>query len=377
MRSVPRFLHLFALPALACLAACGGERAADAPAPPSRESLAAIAGKPGAPRDELARAIDGLFEKQAVGRTSALLVLRRGDTVAERYAAGFGEKTRQLGWSLSECVTGIMAGLLVSDGRLRLDAAAPVPAWRRPGDPRGEITLRQLLQMRSGLRHTQASGPPHEMDSARMLLLDGRDDMAAYAEAQPLEAEPGAKFEYSSASAIILADLAARALTESTNPQARRELVSDYLRSRLFEPAGMESMTAEYDAAGTMIGSSMIHGTARDWAKLGEFLRNDGSVRGAQLVPRRWIEFMRSPSPVNPGYGAQLWLNRPQKAGEQALFPSLGPRSLFACIGDRGQYVIVSPSQKLTVVRMGQSEDETRPALRERLGELVALFPAK
>jgi CubicO group peptidase (beta-lactamase class C family) len=377
MRFMPPFLHLLALLTLAGLAACGGEREPDIPAPPSRESLVAIAEDPGAPRDKLARAIDALFDEEAVGRTRALLVMRRGNIIAERYAAGYGETVRQPGWSLSECVTGIMIGLLVSDGRLRLDASAPVPAWRRSGDPRGEITLRQLLQMRSGLRHRQMGGPRRKGDAARMLLLDGRDDMAAYAEAQPLEAEPGAKFEYSSASAIILADLAARALTGSSDAQVRRELVADYLRTRLFEPAGMDSMIGEYDAAGTLIGSSMIHGTARDWARFGEFLRHGGSVRGAQLIPRRWIEFMRSPSPRHPGYGAQLWLNRPHAVGEQALFPGKGPDSLFACIGDLGQYVIISPSQRLTVVRLGQSEDRTRGALRESLGDLVALFPAK
>ena len=119
----------------------------------------------------------------------------------------------------------MLIGLLVSDGRLRLDESAPVPAWQRPGDPRGEITLRQLLQMRSGLRHSEAGDPVYDSDEVRMLFLDGRDDMAAYAEAQPLEAEPGRKFEYSSATSVILADLAAHALTASRDPAIRRQAV--------------------------------------------------------------------------------------------------------------------------------------------------------
>jgi len=374
MRSLPRFRHVLPLLALACLAACGGEPDAGAPPPPSREALAAIGKDPGAPRDELGRAIDRLFDSGAVGQTRALLILHRGKVVAERYGGGFTKDTRQLGWSLSDCVTGIMTGLLVSDGRLRLNESAPVPAWQRPGDPRGEITVRQLLQMRSGLRHTQTDDPAHKADTVRMLFLDGRDNMAAYAEAQPLEAEAGAKFEYSSASTVILADLAARSLTDRSDPEVRRKLVSDYLRTRLFEPAGMTSMTPEFDRAGTMIGSSMIHATARDWGRLGEFLRHGGSVRGAQLIPRRWIEFMRRPSPRHPGYGALLWLNRPHPHGAQDLFPGKAPDSLFACIGWLGQYVIVSPRQKLTVVRLGHTEDEKRPALRDRLGDLVAIY---
>lgn len=376
MRLLPHFRDILPLLALVCIAACGGDPEAAGPSPPSKQALEAIGSDPGAPRGELGRAIDRLFDVEAVGQTRALVVLHRGSIAAERYGDGYDKDTKLLGWSLSQCVTGIMTGLLVSDGRLRLNESAPVPAWRRSGDPRGEITLRQLLQMRSGLRHTQMSDPVHESDTVRMLFLDGRNDMAAYAEAQPLAAEPGARFQYSSATAIILADLAARALTDSKDPAVRRKLVSDFLRTRLFEPARMESMTAEFDAAGTLIGSSMIHATARDWGRLGEFLRHGGSVGGAQVIPRRWIEFMRRPSPRHPGYGAQLWLNHPHPRGTQELFPAMAPSSLFACIGDLGQYVIASPRQKLTVVRLGHTEDDERPDLRDRLGELVALYPA-
>lgn len=377
MRFPPCFRHALPILALACLAACGDSPGDSAPPPPSRESLAAIGSDPGAPRDELGRAIDRLFDAEAVGQTRALLVLHRGTIAAERYGDGFRQDARLLGWSLSNCVTAIMIGLLVSDGRLRLNESAPVPAWQRSGDPRGEITLRQLLQMRSGLRHTETGDTDHRTDSARMLFLDGRDDMADYAEAQPLESEPGARFEYSSANAVILADLAARSLTSRKDPAIRRKLVAGYLRTRLLEPARVPGMTAEFDAAGTLIGSGMIHATARDWGKLGEFLRHGGSVSGAQVVPRRWIEFMRSPSPRNPGYGAQVWLNRPHNAGRQELFPGKAPESLFACIGTLGQYVIVSPDQKITVVRLGHSADDQRDALRDRLGELVAIYPGQ
>lgn len=368
-RRLSLILPLLALPAL--IGCSGG---GDAPQPPSAAALAAVSGKPGIGRERLAHAIDRLFAED-VGETRALIVMRGGKIVAERYGEGFDRDTRLLGWSMAKSITGAMIGLLVSDGRLRLNETAPVPTWQRSGDPRGEITLRQLLQMRSGLRHTEAGDPIEESGEVRMLFLDGRDDMAAHAEAQPLEAEPGRRFEYSSASTVILADLAARALTESRDPAIRRKIVWDYLRTRLFEPIGMRSMVAEFDEAGTFIGSSMVHGTARDWAKFGEFLRNGGSVRGGQVVPRGWIDFMKTPSPRNPGYGAQLWLNRPQKEGPEVLFPDVAPRSAFACIGHRGQYVLVSPEQRLTVVRLGRSDDGQRDALRRRLSELVALFP--
>ncbi|MCB2047453.1 MAG: serine hydrolase [Novosphingobium sp.] len=361
---------------LPSLSGCGqADSASQGPAAPSETSLAAIGPDPATDKIELARTIDRLFDDEAVGETRALLVMHGGEIVAERYAQGYNRNTRFLGWSMTKCVTGIMIGMLVSDGRLRRDESAPVALWARPGDPRGEITLRQLLQMRTGLRHSESAEPVHDSDTARMLFLDGRENMARFAEAQPLETEPGSVYKYSSGASVILSDIATQVLTRSSDPARRRAAVDTFLRTRLFDPAGMDSMVPEFDTSGTFIGAAMLHGTARDWAKLGEFLRNGGSVRGAQIIPRRWIEFMRSPSPKNPGFGAHLWLNRRYPDGSAQLFPERAPKSLFGCIGHLGQYVISSPDQKLTVVRLGQTPDDKREELRRRLGDLVTLFP--
>ncbi len=296
-----------------------------------------------------------------------------GRIVAERYGPGYHENTRFVSWSMAKTVTGVLIGLLVADGRLQLDESAPVPAWQRAGDPRGEITLRHLLQMRSGLRHTEAGEPVYDSDEVRMLFLDGRDAMAAHAEAQPLEAEPGRKWEYSSNTTVILADLAIRALTPSNDPAVRRKVMNDYLRSRLFEPLGMKSIVPEYDAAGTLIGGSLMHATARDWARFGEFLRNRGSVKGAQLLPEGWIEFMTTANPRNPGYGAQIWLNRPQPDETAPPFPG-APRSAFSMNGHLGQYVLVSPAQSLTVVRLGKTLDARLEYVKIAIGEIVRLY---
>jgi len=372
--SARRALLIPLLLALPTLAGCG--RRAE-PVDPGRASVVA---DPGAPRAQLAAAVDAVFADKEAGETRALLVLHNGKQVAERYAPGFGPATRQIGWSMSKCVTALMTGMLVADGRLRLDGGASVPAWQRPGDSRGAVTVRMLLQMRSGLRHAEGARPVTEADTTKMLFLEGRDDMAAYAEGEPLESTPGNGFRYSTANSVILADVAARILSENGDPAARQRAVSDYLRSRLFEPAGMHSMTPEFDAHGTMIGGAMIWGSARDWGRLGELLRNGGRAgdgTGAQLVPRAWIDLMLTPSPGNPAYGGQVWLNRKSTVGREWLWPGRAPRDVFACIGHRGQYVIVSPSQKLTLVRLGQNEGEPFPPLRERLLAILRLFPAR
>lgn len=371
-RRLPLILPLLALPSLI---ACGSEES-QTQSPLSAVAAKAVVKSPGVRREDLARAVDRLFSTSETRETRAVLVLHDGRIVAERYGPGYHENTRFISWSMAKTVTGVLIGLLVADGRLRLDESAPVPAWQRPGDPRGEITLRQLLQMRSGLRHTEAGQPVYKSDEVRMLFLDGRDNMAAYAEAQPLEAEPGTKWEYSSATTVILADIAARALTSSADPSERRKVMNDYLRNRLFEPLGMKSMVPEYDTAGTLIGGSLMHATARDWARLGEFLRNKGNVNGAQLVPAGWIEFMTAPNPRNLGYGAQIWLNRRQPGEDSAPFPG-APQSAFSMNGHLGQFVLVSPAQAVTVVRLGWTLDGQHDPVRKMMGRIVALFPRK
>ena len=374
-----RCSHILALLGISSLTGCGSPQPVG-PQPLGQAALAAVTENAGTPRRDLARAIDTLFTDHALGETRALVVMANGQLAAERYALGYGPTTRFVSWSMAKTITATIIGMLVADGRLTLDQPAPIPRWQRPGDPRSAITLRYLLQMRSGLDHTEAGPVPVESSEVRMLFLDGRDDMAKWAEEQPLEAEPGAKFEYSSNTTVILADIAARVLTgNSGDPETRRRAVLEYLDARLFEPLGMTSLVPEFDASGTLIGGSLMHATARDFARFGEFLRNKGSFKGAQLVPRQWVEQMVTPSPKSQQYGLQTWLNNPvAKSGEDSpLFPDRAPHSLFAMIGHMGQYVLISPTQRLTVVRLGHSDEAQRKALMPKLADVVGLYPSR
>ena len=181
---------------------------------------------------------------------------------------------------------------------------------------------------------------------------------------------------------MILADIAARELTESLDPDTRRKAVANYLQARLFGPLGMTSMVPEFDASGTLIGGSLIHGSARDWAKFGEFLRRKGQAPGGeQLVPRSWIEAMVTPSPRSPQYGFQVWLNReyrkPGMDEPHELFPDRAPASTFSLIGHMGQYVMVSPGQRVTLVRLGHSEAAERIAMLQQLADVLELYPER
>jgi CubicO group peptidase (beta-lactamase class C family) len=156
----PHNRALLLAPALLALAGCGAAPAPETPL--SEEALAAVTKDAGAPRDQLARELDDVFTAENVGETRAVVIMANGKLAAERYGPGYDKDTRFVSWSMAKTVTGVLIGMLVSDGLLALDGPAPVPQWQRPGDPRGGITLRHLLQMRSGLRHTESGDPPYE-----------------------------------------------------------------------------------------------------------------------------------------------------------------------------------------------------------------------
>ena len=331
---------------------------------------------PGLSNAALTREVEALFTDEQYDETRAVVIMRGGEIVVEHYAPGYDADTRFISWSMAKSVTAVLIGLMVSDGKLSLDAPAPVPEWQQPGDPRGAITLRQLLHMSSGLQHTEAGDPIYQSDEVRMLFRDGRDDMAGYAESQPLEAEPGTKFEYSSNTTVILSDIITRQITSSQNPEIRRRAMMDFMQGRLLEPLGLTSMVPEFDASGTMIGGSIIQANARDWAKFGEFLRNKGSVDGNQIVPRAWFDFMLAPSANDPAYAGHIWLNRLRPDGRgEVLFPDNGPDNIFACIGHLGQLVIISPGQRLVAVRLGKTQDDELRPVNDQMGRIIALFP--
>lgn len=364
------------------LSGCG-EAGNPVPVPQkSAAELAYISDSSPVAKARLDAAITPLFEDPAMAETRALLVMYQGRIIAERYGEGYDEDTRFISWSMAKSFTGVLIGFLVADGRLVLDDPAPVPAWQRTGDPRGEITLRQLLQMSSGLDHTETAEKGgktvFEADTNRMLFLDGAQDVAAYAEARPMEARPGEKFEYSTATSIILSDIITRTLTKSTDPQVRRDVTLRFIRGRLLEPLGMDGTYPEFGPKGTFLGGSFIHATARDYARFGEFLRHKGARKGAQHLPVSWVRFMTTSSVNDPAYGGHIWLNKRRPEGRnQVLFPDNGPDTIFAALGHLGQQIVVSPDQQLTVVRLGKTQDDVLAPMSAQIGRIMALFPVR
>lgn len=314
------------------------------------------------------------------GETRAVLMIRDGKIAAKRYASGYSDDTRFVSWSMAKTITAALVGELVADGKLNLDAPAPVAEWQGANDPRRAITLRHLLHMASGLRHVEVGDPIEASDTNQALFVSDTQAMAARAIAAPLETKPGTKFNYSSLTTIILSEIITRTLTSSTDPRTRATAYRAFIEERLFRPAGITNTVLDFDGAGTQIGGSLIYMTLDDYGRWGQLMLRGQGTDGAQVIAPDWLTFMTTPSPTNAEYGGQTWLNRAGGAdGTPALFPSKAPATLFAAQGHLGQRIIVSPSQDSVLVRLGKTQDGDPKAVRllSVMGDVFTSMPPK
>ena len=273
----------------------------------------------------------------------ALVVVKDGVVVGERYASGVTADTRLMGYSLTKTAVNALVGVLVREGRLRVSDRAPVAAWNAPGDRRRDITIDQLLRMTSGL----AAEESHSGFDFTSRMLFTADDMARFAEGAALGRAPGSKWEYQSPNTIILSRIIEQAVG------GREEDALNFARTQLFLPLGMKSAVLETDAAGTPVGSEGLLATARDWARLGQLYLDDGVVGGRRILPENWVAYSTTPT-LDSTYGAGIWTNRSTNPGPQASITRAAlPPDAFYGSGNLGQRIYVIPSRRLVVVRMG------------------------
>lgn len=276
-------------------------------------------------------------------RTRAIIVIYDGQIIAEKYAEGFDKNTRQLGWSMAKSVTNALIGILVRDGKLSLNDAAPFEEWKN--DKRSAITINNLMQMSSGLRWEENYSKPS--DATNMLFKS--KDAGLLASRSPYESEPGKVFEYSSGTSNMLAWI----IRNSVGDSAYYAFASE----RLFKKTGMHSMILEPDAGGTFVGSSYAFATPRDWGRFGLLFLNDGMFNGERILPEGWSEYSSTPCEGAPlgEYGAQFWLNAGSKTDVvKRVYPDVPP-DLYWADGYEGQNVFILPSKDLVVVKLSQS----------------------
>ena len=307
------------------------------------------------------------------GETHAVVAWRAGREVFAAYGSGYatpcGPDVTHISWSMAKSITHALVGLLVVDGALDIDAPAAVPEWA--GDHRARITLRHLLEMRSGLEWVEDYVDGEKSHVIDMLFGAGKDDHAAYAANLPLVHEPGTHWVYSSGTTNIICrilgdliggDLIDGDLIGGRVPEQRRERMQDFIHQRLFVPLCMSSATAKFDSAGNFVGSSYVYATAADFARFGRLYVSGHTETGGEILPAGWVESARTPIATDPETGngySQHWWTWPQIPGA------------LVATGYEGQYTIVVPDDDLVVVRLGNTPAETRTNVVDDLVALV------
>lgn len=295
------------------------------------------AARPNGDARALEAAITRAFDRRSYGQgseTTAIIVVQNGRIVAERYRDDIGLHTSQRTWSVAKSIAGTVIGAAAQQGLIDVAAPADVPEWQRPGDPRQQITIDNLLRMASGLH---SDYPGNRTDALYFGGLSVTEEAASW----PLVVPPDTRFRYSNNDIV----LAIRALQHRLGDGGESRLFP--LQAVLWK-IGMTRTVPETDWQGHFVMSSQVWTTARDLARLGLLHAGDGTWNGERILPEGWIDYVRRHGPAQPtsgdGYGASWWTFE----AADGL-----PADAFSANGNRGQYVVVIPSRNLVIVRRG------------------------
>ena len=304
---------------------------------------------PVAPPDPLiAAALDRLFTEspnQPVKDVKAVVVVRDGSVIAERYAPGYGIETPLLGYSVAKSFTNALLGILVREGRLRVNQPVGATEWAHPGDSRSSITIEDLIRMESGL---DASETGSGFDPVSQMELT-QGDMAGFAARRPLKWPHGGTWEYTSANTLILDRLLG--YTVGGGAAGMR----DFAERELFAPMHMAKVTMEFDGRGVFVGSSYVYAPARSFARFGELYLNDGiAPDGQRILPSGWVAWSRR-STFGAPYGAGFWTNEGATPYPTWRVAHGVPKNSFYASGILGQRIYIFPSQNLVIARFGYS----------------------
>jgi CubicO group peptidase (beta-lactamase class C family) len=295
--------------------------------------------------DALQDASDWAFERESTEQlTLSLLVIKSGEIIHERYAPGIDQYTRTRTWSTAKSIAVTLIGQLADQKRLSLDAPLSLPWLPQMAspetDPRNKITLRQLLNMSSGLYPVDSFGMEYATGSGLAYWAGASSVKGALS--RGVVREPGSFWDYENYDTLLAVYAMKLALD---NDKAYSELP----RKALLDKIGMRNTLVSTDRFGDFIFSSQVYTNARDLARFGLLYLNGGVWGGEQIISPQWIEFVRKPAPATANignhYGGQWWLV-PDDSKDV-------PHDAYATAGNRGQYVIVIPSQDMVIVRRG------------------------
>ena len=264
------------------------------------------------------------------GNTWGVVVIKDGKIVAERYESGFNMHMPARTNSMCKSLAATVVGVGVKKGLVDIHKKAPLAEWRRPGDPRGQITINDLLHMASGL-YTEAAGDPQPE------LYTGGAAAAELSAVNTVDSVPGTRFVYAGSDTI----LSVRAVRQAVKDDAR---FWAFPFEEILWKTGMTRTYPETDWNGDFMMSGQCWSTARDFGRFGLLYINDGIWKGERILPEGWAKYVATRSPANPAYGAQFWVY----GGRNGL-----PADAYSPNGAAGQYAMIVPSKGVVVVRRG------------------------
>lgn len=306
--------------------------------------------------EDFAFTLVGKDEERKGLRTDALLIVKNGSIIYERYGRGFDRTKRHISWSVAKSVSSALVGVAVKQGALALKDSICDQLTEYQGRPQCAITVQDTITFGTGLfwQETYEDQPYVMSSDISMIFGVGRADHLKHILSHPLTAPPGTRWAYSTADAVLASVVAKRALAKVHGNDAFWKL--------FFEPIGMPRAVLEEDARGTPAGGFMLYATPREFAKVGFLFLNDGCWSGERLLPVGWVAASTTPSTVfvasappdeTTPSGYAWWLNRPVPEQGKTKPWADSPEDTYVAVGHWGQRIIVVPSEDVIVVRTG------------------------
>ena len=287
-----------------------------------------------------------------------LTVMIDGQIVLDHFAKGIGPQTPTQSLSMNKSVTAMAIGAAIGDGTLK-SIDTPVgeylPEWQNDG--RNNITLRNLMQMASGLKnHSMAQG---DWKAMQLLLSDQIEAVALTSE--PFT-KPGTEMRYKNGDAQIAGTVLRRAIAKAHN----NESYSTFLSRTIWCPVGNGPATlwAETENGAPRFYAGLQVGL-HDFARLGQLMLDDGKVDGKAVLPAGWAQQMMAASPARANYGFFIWRGSPWQKS-RPYSPEAGLNAIHSAAytaddvayfdGYGGQRVYVVPSAKLVIARISEPD---------------------
>lgn len=279
----------------------------------------------------------------------SVVVRQHGQIVAEWHDPAGGPARRYDSQSMHRGLLVLVVGAALADGALPSVAVTIdryIPEWRN--DPRGRITIEDLLYGRSGF-----VDPAYEqkVDNAGLQLFIGTDLKAQLLAVQPVAgAQPGR-------GSAIESQLLGLILERAT-----RRPYADYLSARIWQPVGAGDALVRLDRpGGTTRTLCCLQATARDWARIGQLVLDRGRAGERQLIAADWIARLAAPGPAMPNM-SMFWFVRPTPLAPREFGRDRMPAvptpfarpDVFYAGGRGGIRVYVIPSLDAVVVRLGK-----------------------